>query len=844
MEERKFRYDAFISYRHTELDKFVAANLIKQLEAYKLPKSVAKKLTGKKTKIERVFRDREELPLTNNLEEPIVEALQNTEWLIVICSPRLPESMWCKKEIETFISLRGREHVLAVLIEGEPAESFPEELLYKTVEVKTADGAIELIKEPVEPLAADFRGKNGKDKKGVAKAMKTEILRILAAIFGVAYDDLRQRHRERRMRRIVTASLLIGAGCLAFGVYSTMTALRIKKQKEQIEVQSEQILEQSREIQLQSEEILKQNEEITWQNEAITKQNEELALRQALSLAELATRYYEAGDNKNAIKTAVEALTESDGIKLPYTPEAQYILTDSLRAYDAGAVYKAGYQYEMSGRIEYMNVSPDGKVVALEDSTGALKLFDLEQREEIATVIHRDNSYSSDWAEAFLSGNRFAFIDEDKNVSVYSIDEKKVTEKIESEYVLGLHSDKQGKYLLVEGWSKCFDVYAADTLQRISTIEKPENLGYGNSPFVFTDGILADSYYYEDEDGRTEYTLYFWNIESGQLLSACNIGEKNLKAIQIRDGVAYALLAHYQNTYMDCDTYVTAISMESGKILWENKLQGLYPHDLRLPGILDGTQLICTTTGSARLMDMETGEISFVTTLESNAINVYTFTDSENYLLLLENGGMAVVSREFMGCYDMSARFECKSLKNSYAFHTVYGMVIQAAKDNKFIVYTAESGPDVKEITEEVEYPEVVETLYGVNASETALSYGLERPEYIYKLYHSEDGKFCIVHYWDNVLVIYDVSQKKVLNTIEDANSTDWYLGTDAEGYTYLLSYEGCYVLDKDMKPIAWIADVRKVDLEKRKLYMVDGGVKYEAPVYTLEELLEIAKEK
>ena len=100
------------------------------------------------------------------------------------------------------------------------------------------------------------------------------------------------------------------------------------------------------------------------------------------------------------------------------------------------------------------------------------------------------------------------------------------------------------------------------------------------------------------------------------------------------------------------------------------------------------------------------------------------------------------------------------------------------------------------------------------------------------------------MHQGKDVLVIYDVSQEKVLNTIEDANSTDWYLGTDAEGYTYLLSYEGCYVLDKDMKPIAWIADVRKVDLEKRKLYMVDGGVKYEAPVYTLEELLEIAKEK
>ena len=151
MEERKYRYDAFISYRHTELDKFVAENLIKQLEAFKLPKSVAKKLKGKKTKIERVFRDREELPLTNNLEEPIVEALQNSEWLIVICSPRLPESMWCKKEIETFISLRGREHVLAVLIEGEPSESFPEELLYKMEGVKGADGTVELVKVPPKP---------------------------------------------------------------------------------------------------------------------------------------------------------------------------------------------------------------------------------------------------------------------------------------------------------------------------------------------------------------------------------------------------------------------------------------------------------------------------------------------------------------------------------------------------------------------------------------------------------------------------------------------------------------------------------------------------------------------
>ncbi len=837
MEEKKYRYDAFISYRHTELDKYVAENLIKQLEAYKLPRSVAKKLKGKKTKIERVFRDREELPLTNNLEEPIVEALQSSEWLIVICSPRLPESMWCKKEIETFISLRGREHVLAVLIEGEPAESFPEELLYKTVEVEAPDGTIELIKEPVEPLAADFRGKNGKDKKGVAKAMKTEILRLLAAIFGVAYDDLRQRHKERKMRRIVTASLLVGAGCLAFGVYSTMTAMRIKEQKEQIEVQSEQILEQSKEIQAKSDEIQKQNVEIT-------KQNEELAHRQAKALAELAAGYYEAGDNKNAIKTAVEALTESDGIKLPYTPEAQYILTDSLRAYDTGATYKAGYQYEMSGKIEFMNISPDGSVVALGDATGALTLFDLDQRKEIDTVVHWDNLYGGERVQTFLAGNRYAFVDEDNRISVYDIGEKCVIQKLDYDYASEIYADKEGKYLFVEGFEDVYDVFAADTLQHIVTISKPETNGYGNSPFVFTEGILADAYYNEDAEGKKEYTLYFWDIESGQLLSTCNVGEKQLIAIQIRNGAAYALLAHYTNAYMECDSYVTAVSMETGEILWENMLQGIYPHEIRLPGIEDGSQLICTTSGSARLMDMQTGEITFATTLEADAIALYTYRDSNNYLLMLENGSLAVVSWEFKGCFDMSNRLECKSLQNAYAFHTVYGMVIQAVNDNKIIVYTAEKGPGVKEIFEEVDYPELPEELLGSNAFETAHSYGLERPEYIYKMYHSEDGKYCIVHYWDGDLLIFDTLQKEVLNTIKDAYTTDWYLGMDALGYTYLLGYNGCYVLDREMEPVAWIDGVRDVDLDKRMVYMVDGGMKFEAPIYNLEELLEMAKSK
>ncbi len=155
---KKYRYDAFISYRHTELDRFAAENLHRQMEAFRLPGKLSGK-AGERTRIERVFRDKDELPLTNNLEDPIMEALAESEYLIVICSPRLRESLWCRKEIETFIRMHGREKVLAVLIEGEPGESFPEELLYAEETVIAPDGSKSCVRRAVEPLA-DYINQN------------------------------------------------------------------------------------------------------------------------------------------------------------------------------------------------------------------------------------------------------------------------------------------------------------------------------------------------------------------------------------------------------------------------------------------------------------------------------------------------------------------------------------------------------------------------------------------------------------------------------------------------------------------------------------------------------------
>ncbi len=836
--KKEYRYDAFISYRHTELDKFVAERLHKELEAFSLPRSVAKKRKGLKNKIERVFRDKDELPLASNLEDPIVQALESSEWLIVICSPRLKESLWCKKEIETFIALRGREHVLAVLVEGEPAESFPEELLYRTTKRTNADGSEEEVRIPVEPLAADVRGKN---KKEMLKAMKTEILRLMAAMFELPYDDLRQRHRERKMRRIVTASLIGGAACLLFGVYSTITALRIQHQKEQIEAQSEQIKAQSEDIIQKSQEILQKNEEITLQNQEILRQNEELALKQASSLAEKATNYLEEGNRASAIQTAVEALTESDGVEMPYTPEAQYVLAESLRAYDTGNIWRAEYQYETAGRIECVKESPDSDTLAILDDVQTITLFDLEKAEVIDIIGADEYDSDNEKCFTFLGFHKFAYVNAEDEVCIYDLNKKAVTEKLALEEVSVLTTDAEGKYLAVKQWMGSSIIYDGETLAELGTAPDYADIVWGKGPFLATEGVLADIYPMYSENGQEEYVLYFVDMNTMQEISSYPFGNKVPECVQMQDGIAYVMSAFYSEDYGDCNTYTSAIEISTGNLLWEYEQKGRWPQLINLPVNQGATDLISITDSTFTLIHMQTGEVSFNETLASSVVESNAFLNYNKFLLFCENGSMLVADKEYGGYFDMSYKFECKTTNNAAIYQSGYGITACAQNDNKITVYTMEAGAEVTQVQEEYLLPEEKAVITGEQAAELVASYGLEKPEFVNKLYYSADEKYCFIQYWDYSFVIYDVENSKILNTMDWAYPTDWCLGTDTEGYTYLLGFYGIYMLNQDMEPVMWLADARGVDMEARKVYLEWNGEHYEAPIYTVESLLEMA---
>lgn len=843
--ERKFKYDAFISYRHTESDKYVADNLHKKLESYRLPKNVAKKRNGKKDKIERVFRDKEELPLTNNLEDPILEALQDSEWLIVVCSPRLKESLWCKKEIETFIGLRGREHVLAVLIEGEPEDSFPDELLYEIKEVEQPDGTVVQQRVMYEPLAADFRGNN---KREIKKAMDTEIVRVLAAMFELSYDDLRQRHRERKLRRLVATSLGVGAMCLAVGAFSTVTAVRINEQKKRIEVQSEQILEQSEEIVRQSEELERKNEEITAQNEEmqrqnaeITKKNEELALHQANALSELAERYFSEGNKTEAKNLALQVLTEQNGLRLPYTSKAQQVLTDCLGVYDIGGVFRADYHVKAAGRIEYIKEKYGRNMIAIYDESGFLRLYDTEQRQELLLLNSESHGVTLEKRCAFLGEDRFVYFGADKTVCVYNYRENCMEGTLSRGLLAkSVWADSEGSYLVVEDSSTYFTVYSGETLEKVGEIAKSED-GTCEEVCLLPDGKMVYTEVVRDPDDwmYIDTTLHVWDLNTMEPLYSFRFGNLTVNGMKVWNDVLYMISGEYSNSYLACDTYVTAISLTTGEKLWETEFVGQFPEKNGLYGEAGREQFLCMTKDCLYFLSVEDGTSTLVAGKGAKVANVL-LAGTDGYYLFVEDGELIYLSAESQVLVDRCEEFICATSDNSEISFSTDAIWVLANNDDKITFYLTDRGPDVTECEKEIVRPDS-NKMYATKAKECAEMLGSERAEYVQYALYNEDERYCAVVYWDDSLEIFDVESKRRLSILQNLKSVDRFVGPDENGWMYLWGITEGYILNESAEVVARIKNVYLFDAENRKVYVRSGSQDYEIPVYDLDELLALA---
>ena len=679
MAKDTIQYDAFISYRHSELDSFVAETLHKRLENFKLPRNVARRQVQKagaalkyevtdsavgtglsggqnsgdavpmedsgvavsatnsvKTKIQRVFRDKEELPLVTNLADPITEALKNSEYLIVICSPRLPESMWCRKEIETFIEMHDREHVLAVLAEGEPDISFPEELLYREVEETQSDGSVIKKKIPVEPLAADVRGAN---RKEVRKKIGSELLRLAAPMFDCNYDDLKQRHREQRLHKILMTSVSISAACLLFGIVSTGMALRIKHQNTQIKEQNTQITAQS--------------EEITAQAREIEQQYQEAKRNTAISRAKESIGYLETGDRMKAVATAQDALldlSEGEGIEagVDYPAEAVYALSDSLYLYENGQQILPDQILEADTAVRMMKLSPKGSRIVTMDASGQTQVW---QPEESTEPVNVNATCSTDDAE-----NQIAFLGEDclfapagEEVILYNLsgDSAVPAYRRPCEDYVGIivFQEKRVAVLLSEKDYQAVDCNDGSLIYvgqwDLDGLAARSRLEYA----VSADGrywavSLATPYF--DDPQRQSVAVY--DVDTGERINSFPIEYEYVKSLRFDEDRLYVVSNHSGEK----DLVRVTLGMESrlqafdltgdGTPAWTYERHNGWLYETSVSSLKDSNYLLCSGYSDVVALDKRDGSYIDLFGMGVEVIKLGNYSGSDNFMAFTRDG--------------------------------------------------------------------------------------------------------------------------------------------------------------------------------------------------------------
>lgn len=577
---KKVEYDAFISYRHCPVDQYVAEVLHKELETFRLPRNLVKqrkKQEKDKTRINRVFRDKDELPIASDLSDPIMAALEESNYLIVICSPRLRESIWCQKEIETFLKIHGRDRILAVLAEGEPIDSFPDILRFQEIEVVLENGEIGTERKEVEPLAADVRGES---KKKIKKKIKEEVVRLAAPMFDCAYDELKQRHREQRIKKIVTGSLIGAAICFVFGAVSSTMALRIHKQ----------------------------SIEITEQASIIEERYEEAMVQNALASATTAQYLLESGDRIAALQMAYEALpmSQDSSETIPYTAQAQYALTSASYLYQMGGDLLPSIMLHHDSNVSMFLFSPGGDLLVTIQEYGQVVVWDTITKEEIGEFTIQSSQVSMAESTMVFLDNQRIFYPTTSGFAIYHIEQGTTIYEHESIKPYEVKLNQSGTLLYI----KCYDgyyVWDAITYEQLDFVAQNSIATNYDVYFAYDDTTLL----VVTEHELSGLAVETYDYESQTISSIQEVNLSNFSRLQLVGEEGILLIANNYETAegeIQPTTLGELMYLEGGVVQWTYHKEGDSCYEVSIAGA-NGEYIVVQGYSELTVIDIHTGEV-------------------------------------------------------------------------------------------------------------------------------------------------------------------------------------------------------------------------------------------
>lgn len=312
-----------------------------------------------------VFRDRDELVASGDLSLELKDALDRSEYLIVICTPESVSSIWMELEISYFLQKHDRKNVLTILASGTPETAYPHEItsgISDNVEVATK----------LKPSEIDIRAKT---TRSTLARLRRERFRIFAAMLQCPYDALVLRNQKRLFKRIsaIASAIIV--------ISLSVAAL-----------------------------LLTQNRLITRQNIELTQQREQILYRESQLLTQNAEKALEDGNCPLAIRNAIAALPGSQEPDRAYYAPAEALLFDGLNIFHTNDNISRVYDTVLvqDTLVEDFCMSDDGTKAVTIDTYGTINCFDTENADLLWSTYIQESQmeYKQEMSRVFCCGSQ------------------------------------------------------------------------------------------------------------------------------------------------------------------------------------------------------------------------------------------------------------------------------------------------------------------------------------------------------------------------------------------------------------------------------------------------------
>lgn len=203
-----YKYFAFISFQSSDAKE--ALWVQKAIESYRLPTAISRSKDLPR-RMRPCFCYLNDINLSEELMDELKLRMEQSEYLIVVCSPRSAKSTFVNGGIDYFVNLGRRDHIVPLIVEGIPYSGDPEtECFPEALRRHFPKNADPMLDHQILGVNINEEGAGSKNWK-----RRRAVLMVIARMLNLEFDNLWNREvRRRRRQRITIATLIIAVLCM------------------------------------------------------------------------------------------------------------------------------------------------------------------------------------------------------------------------------------------------------------------------------------------------------------------------------------------------------------------------------------------------------------------------------------------------------------------------------------------------------------------------------------------------------------------------------------------------------------------------------------------------------